>query len=208
MPRELWPPEWKGQYRDPVVLLLQSLYGHPESGSHWEKHLTDQVRALGGVPVPEHPSSFWFPPRGRRGDGEQPLALGMLLTVYVDDFLLSGPEGEHERFWEELGKLIDLEDIGGLGRFLGRHHEIVEYDGGPAVSFNMSDYVKSACDLYTSFPGSKPLRFASTPYVSEGSLVASDDDIKGELAPNACKVLMKDLWVARLARPELTKAIT
>ena len=42
----------------------------------------------------------------------------------------------------------------------------------------------------------------------DGSLVPDDDGIRGELAPNACKVLMKCLWAARLARPDVIKAIT
>jgi hypothetical protein len=196
MPRELWPPEWKGKYRCPVVLLIKSLYGHPESGAHWENHLTAMISKHGGASVPGQPSSFWFKKEH------------LLLTVYVDDFLLSGPEEQHDQLWEKLAKDIDLEDFGGLGRFLGRHHEIALKDDKPAVSFNMSDYVSSACDLYESLPGAKPLNLkAATPFVPEGSLLPEDDLERGELAPNACKILMKDLWVARLARPDLFKAI-
>ena len=39
-------------------------------------------------------------------------------------------------------------------------------------------------------------------------MVPEDDDIRGELADNACKVLMKCLWAGRLARPDIVKAIT
>jgi hypothetical protein len=72
----------------------------------------------------------------------------------------------------------------------------------------MTDYVKSACELYEAMPGSKKLQHAPTPFVNDGSLVPDDDDIKGELSDNACRVLMKCLWVARLARPDLLKPIT
>ena len=37
--------------------------------------------------------------------------------------------------------------------------------------------------------------------------MAADDDVRGELAENACSVLMKCLWLARLARPDLLKPI-
>ena len=208
LPRELWPPHWRGKYKDPVVLLVKSLYGHPEAGAHWERHLTEQVRSLGGEPIAEHPSSFFFP------------KTGLLLTVYVDDFMLSGPAQHHDKFWKQLGERVELEDIGGLGRFLGRHHEIImapvtnhlgAAEGArkekEAVSFNMSDYTRSACDLYESLAGSKPLKPAPTPFVPDGSLVPDDDEEYGELAPSACKVLMKNLWVARLARPDLVRPI-
>ena len=61
VPRELWPPEWhKKGYKKPMCLLVKALYGHPESGGHWEKHLTEAVLAAGGVPITGHPSSFWL----------------------------------------------------------------------------------------------------------------------------------------------------
>jgi hypothetical protein len=81
-------------------------------------------------------------------------------------------------------------------------------DGSEGVAFNMREYVKAACERYLSIPGVKPLRQATTPFCPDGSLTAADDDVQGELAKEACSVLMKDLWAARLARPDLTKAIT
>ena len=91
--------------------LRKSLYGHPGSGGHWEKHLTEAVLKVGGKPDKQHPSSFWFP--------ESKLSL----SVYVDDLLLSGPEGKHEGFWSELRKSIRLGDPEDLDRFLGRNHK-------------------------------------------------------------------------------------
>ena len=96
-----------------MCLLEKALYGHPESGGHWERHLTDAVLAIGGTKVPDHPSSFWFP-EGR-----------MLLTVYVDDLLLSGPKGNHKQVWEALRRHpIHMEDPEPLTRFLGRTHVV------------------------------------------------------------------------------------
>ena len=68
---------------------------------------------MGGEPVENHPSSYWF-------EGSK-----LLLTVYVDDLLLSGPTENHEGFWYQLryGKNpIKLEDPEKLSRFLGREH--------------------------------------------------------------------------------------
>ena len=101
-----------------MCLLQKALYGHPESGGHWERHLTEAVVAAGGKPVQGQPSSFWFS------------ELKMLLTVYVDDLLLSGPEANHAVIWDLLrnGKHpINLEDPEPLSRFLGRDpdHPIV-----------------------------------------------------------------------------------
>ena len=48
-----------------------------------------------------------------------------MLTVYVDDLLLSGPAGAHAAFWKKLrsGPIpINIEDPEPLDRFLGRTH--------------------------------------------------------------------------------------
>ena len=91
-------------------MLERALYRHPESGAHWEKHFTEIVKGLGGVPVPDHPSLFHFPDRG------------LLLTVYVDDLLVSGPSSAHQPFWDKLKEKVDVDEVTGLDRFLGRHH--------------------------------------------------------------------------------------
>ena len=65
-----------------------------------------------------HPSSFYLP------------KLKLLLTVYVDDLLLSGPAGNHEKFWKLLTDKkvgnIRVEDTEPLDRFLGRKHVILK----------------------------------------------------------------------------------
>ena len=113
VPKELWPADWKDKYTRPMCQLHKALYGHPESGGHWERHLNAKVKACGGEPIEEHPSSFWF------GD------LKMLMTVYVDDLLLSGPEENHDKIWQRLQtgeNPIKLDPPEPLDRFLGRTH--------------------------------------------------------------------------------------
>jgi hypothetical protein len=101
IPPELRPKHWAA--RRPMCRLVKALYGHPESGGHWEAEKA--VQKIGGISIPNHPSSFFFP------------ASRMLLTVYVDDLLLAGPDGGHAAIW--------LEDPEPLDRFLGRSHRTV-----------------------------------------------------------------------------------
>jgi hypothetical protein len=115
IPRELWPASWHDKgYVAPMCLLVKALYGHPESGGHWEQHLTSAVVAIGGETIPDHPSSFWFPESRA------------LLTVYVDDLMLSGPIGSHAAVWAALrAHPIDIDAPEPLTRFLGRtHHKV------------------------------------------------------------------------------------
>ena len=79
--------------------------------------------------------------------------------------------------------------------------------GCKRVIFNMTNYIQQAVDHYISRTGEPKLRKASTPYCPPGSLIASNDEVKGELADDACSVLMKNLWGARLARPDLSRQV-
>ena len=112
IPKELWPADgsWEGKYHQPMCLLERALYGHPESGAHWERHFSSIIKDLGGEPVPDHPSLFHFS------------STGLLLTVYVDDLLLAGPSSQHDDFWKRLGDRVEIDEVGDLGRFLGRDH--------------------------------------------------------------------------------------
>ena len=111
IPKELWPSEWHARgLTDPVCLLEKALYGHPEAGAHWENHLTAIIRKMGGAPIPTHPSAFWFEEKK------------LILTIYVDDLMLSGPSDAHAGFWAELEKDVIIDPPEPLERFLGRNH--------------------------------------------------------------------------------------
>jgi hypothetical protein len=206
LPPELRPAWWKDHFVKPAV-LVKSLYGHPEAGAHWERHLHAILKSLGGEMSPEHPGNNYCFKETK-----------LLLSLYVDDFTLAGPQHQHERFWKQLIELIELDPPEPLSRVLGRHHDKVKlnYQSGEnsamrasstAVAFNMSDYAVQCVDLYLSLQEAKKLKHAATPFPPEGSLIASDDEVSGELAGNACRLLMKCLWLGRLARPDLVKPI-
>ena len=48
LPRERWPQAWiDAGYKDPVVPLRLSLYGHPLSGTFWENHYKSRLIKAG-----------------------------------------------------------------------------------------------------------------------------------------------------------------
>ena len=71
----------------------------------------------------------------------------------------------------------------------------------------MVDYTKTDRQSLAEHTGPQKLRHAPTPFCPEGCLIRSDDDATSELEPNACKILMKALWLGRLARPDIVKPI-
>ena len=52
----------------------------------------------------------------------------------------------------------------------------------------------------------KPLKKVNTPFFANGDI--EEDDSRGELASQAASVLMKMMWLARLARPDLLRVTT
>ena len=149
LPRELWPESWftpsgYPRFKRPIIRLRKSLYGHPEAGAHWQQFLEEQLCLLGAVKVEEFASTFTIPTFG-----------GLALVVYVDDLILSGPSQWHEPFWEALGEKVLIDDIGPLGRFLGRHHSTVEVDNTEFFGFDMRAYAEATVQKY--------LRVANSP---------------------------------------------
>ena len=196
IPFELWPQAWRGRYTKPMCRLHKALYGHPESGAHWEKHLEAAIKKLGGVGVEAHPSTFWFK------------EYKLLLTVYVDDLLLSGPEKHHATLWDKIGKEVDLDPWEPLNRFIGRDHQVLRRDkNGCVLAFDMSAFALDAVNQYSELSGCVKFKPAATPFCPDGSLPPSGECTRGELNHNACAVLMKNLWLARLARPDIQKPI-
>ena len=197
---ELRPEWWRTKFVRPVVLLIRALYGHPDAGGLWEAHLKEVLKGLGGVEVQEYPGNFWFHEEW------------LLLSTYVDDLTLAGPRAAHAPFWDKLCALVNVEPPEPIYRILGRNHVYVKHTLEDktkieALAFDMCDYAQQTVDLYKAITKSKKIKNASTPFLPEGSLLPQDEEVTGELAGNAAKILMKALWLARLARPDILRPI-
>jgi len=200
LPPEAWPEEWKGKYQRPVVVLEQALYGHPSSGTYWEEHCDDQVKAVGFDPVGANwPSCYWHS------------KLKLLLVIYVDDFKLSGPEANIEQGWTLLRKGLNIEPhkiVGGptecmyLGCALDRG-KIVLPDGCVinTCAYRVEPYLRSAVDKYLDLagPGFK-LRHVDTPFLPE-------DQVKSpQGAPCATGPCVECPWCCHTFPPEVSDA--
>eukprot|EP00435_Cladocopium_sp_Y103_P071759 s497_g38.t1 len=194
LPRELWLPSWFGKFHQPTVRLRKALYGHPLASAFWDRHLRHVlIDKLGLVCVEGHPSVFRCP------------RTNLLVVVYVDDVLVSGPEKEHDQFWASLRQHVEIDEVESLNQFIGRDHIL----GDDHCIFDMSDYCQQAVDLYIDAVGGMvTLRNVGTPYVNESMLTQHDYEVEGQVSNKSSSVLMKLLWLCRLARPDLAYAIS
>ena len=57
----------------------------------------------------------------------------------------------------------------------------------------MVDYVQETVELYKKVAQVEKIKDASTPFCPDGSLPFADEDETGQLAGEACQILMKEL---------------
>ena len=177
--KELTPPEFRHIHR-PCVRLHKSLYGHPESGGHWHRKFQAVVTKLGGKECPNYPSSFWFEQRQ------------LLLTLYVDDILVSGPVSSQEPFWAELKQHLHIEPPAPVDRVLGRKHVISRVGDTTTIEYDMADFAETCVHAYLGLNPCK-LKSALTPFLDESALPEAGWDDRGALRPVAARILMKCL---------------
>ena len=199
LPPILRPKEWSS-FHDPVCLLKKALYGHPDAGGYWEKHCHNHLTDIGFVSVPDWRSTYWH------------AELKLLLMVYVDDFKMSGPASNMAKGWELIRRSIKTDDPQPVNKCLGCEHIVRHVNVGGAsvqeIEYNMRPFLEQCVESYLSLTNktSADLKPAKTPFLDESKL---EDNAKqqGTLQPIACKILMKILYGARLARFDLLRPI-
>ena len=210
LPFELWLPEWKKLYEPNTKLavrLVKSLYGHPQSGNLWQKFLEKQLTEIGGVPLESYPSNFVF----RRGQNQEHT---LILNIYVDDLTLAGGTKEIQRqFWDEIKLRVKIdpeEFIDEKGtKILGRVHSIHRGPTQNTMTYDMRAYASGIVDFFcemTSVPKEK-LRKVPTPCLPESNMTDHELSQEGELHSLAARILMRCLWLSRLARPDISFAV-
>ena len=193
-------------YRDPVTILEYALYGHVDSPKSWEAHCDAELAAAGFDRIGAEWPSVHFHHN-----------LRLLLTVYVDDVKLSGPEGHLDAGWKLIAERIEIEPPSEFGLYLGCDHKRFTEttpDGHniTVMEYDMSDFLRQCVSKYrelADFAGEFPP--APTPFLSASAehgpaRVPSEpisgvtpevgdeggtDDNRGELAAVAAKIIMK-----------------
>ena len=80
--------------------------------------------------------------------------------------------------------------------------------GKTTIRFDMSDCARDAVRHYCDVVGRNvKIKQVPTPFVDESSLPPELETQRGELAGHASSALMKALWLCRLARPDVQRAV-
>ena len=131
---------------NPVFRLRRPLYGWSRSGNIWESHLANTLQNIkhdkkngndNWKAVEHWPQTFW-----KIGSKGKPV----ILTVYVDDFVLAGPGSSNE--WDSILKAIRTTVPEPVKRILGVHHTFNKKGDTITTEIDMVDYVKQPVQLY------------------------------------------------------------
>ena len=215
LPPEYVPKAW-ANIHDPVVLLKKALYGHPRAGNCWEKYFEGHLAHVGFKPIKDDWRSCYYHDR-----------LKLFLTIYVDDFKMSGPKEAMTEGWKlirdpipsvEGDHGIETNEPSALDKYLGAVHvggtgTLPSGNKITTMTYDMSGFMQLCVDAYLDLAGlhgigSKDLlriKHADTPFLDIEDAV--DEPSDGILQPIACKILMKILYGARTARFDLLRPV-
>ncbi len=96
----------------------------------------------------------------------------LLLTIYVDDFKMAGPRQHVTSRWSALRQHLKLEEVEPAGLYFGCTHKVrtvlLKYGQmARRVEYDLSDFLKSCLEKYTSKTGVSTFEKVSTPFLSE-----------------------------------------
>ena len=144
----------------------------------------------------------------RRGDNGQHT---LLLNVYVDDCTLAGGSIVIQlEFWQEFRQKVRLEPEEYISekrtKILGRLHSVSRTPKQitMTMTYDMRSYAQGIVDLYCELSGTLQEKLKSappTPCLPELSVSDAGFMREGVLHKHAARILMRCLWLSRLARP-------
>ena len=203
LPKPWWPQGWANKFRDPVVKLLRALYGHPRAGDIWGDKLEQELVRLEFQRVEGWPSVYVL--KQKVGP------MNIVFVVYVDDLVMVGDKNIVEVI-KKLRSEIAMDEPADLKKYLGCVHEIFrkKVDGETITNivFNMQNYIESAVAQYREVATLQLVKAAS-PYAYR---LADEEEgewaTPGALAPHAASLIMKLMYAARTACPQITTIVS
>lgn len=231
IPREMWTDKMIESAKgidDPVFRLLRPLYGGARSGNLWEKRFSETVQTLEteeerakinaeSMPLQAVETARKLAERIDGKDDWTPVdgwpqtfikigVLGkpMILTVYVDDMIMSGPG--HKCEWPKVRALVKTTNPAPISRVLSVNFTVEKIgEFKTNVTMDMTKYCEQAVQQYLEIPNAMPLKPKVTvpwyePSPEEVVRVSSNESESTIFGNCASSLLMRALYMARMVR--------
>ncbi len=121
-----------GEY---VMLLEKAVYGMVQAPNAWKKTLSEVLEKQGMVPPRVDPCLFYVKDKNGKVEG--------IMSVYVDDVLLAGPEHVVQEMKEKICKLFDIKDLGPIKKLLGVEYQRANDKLGEYLKLKLDDYLQT-----------------------------------------------------------------
>lgn len=183
----------------PVCRMLRALYGFKRAGADWGEKVKQILKAAGWSYVLDVAQSVF-------------LKWPILLILYTDDLLLSGPKDIVLREYDVLDKLLGFSKKvkqRELTMFVGLSYRPLRVDaeGTKYFKLHQSEYCRVICRDYMEYKSIVNMKPVSTP-VEERDEKLVDSDEPGEDAPVARKYTGSFLFLVRGTRGEGAYALS
>jgi hypothetical protein len=130
-----------------------------------------------------------------------------MLAVYLDDLLMTAPLSHEKALWRALEARVNFdEEPSELAKFLGAHRQLSKTGNVTTGRAQMREFLLDAVARYMEETGEKTLSGARTPYLPENFSPKGGEE-PGAFAKSCSSHLMKLLFAARLARPDVLVAM-
>jgi hypothetical protein len=233
-PSTWFGPDGAPLFRDPVVQLARALYGHPESGALWEQHLASILREQGWSPIDAWPGVWRHDETGavivvyvddllmagRSADTKR------LWATIEKSVGFKDPAEPIGRYLGAYHAFVTTTQTGtttttttppttGTTTATTSSSSSCGTTSSPStscasgttstLSVQMREFLVKAVEIYES-EGGMINGATATPYLD--SLAVDDDAPEGKMKASAASHLMRLLYAARVARPDLITSVT
>lgn len=211
LPKFLQPASWS-KYRLPVTRVIMALYGLKRSGLDWGVKARKVVLSLGFEPIRDFTDDSIF----LRGP--------VLLIIYTDDFLFSGPHDLALQAWKECNHALGFStklDGSNLLKILGiRRSAKWVSKTMKHITLDQEEYIKHIVENFQEIIGngkSVTLPSSTTPAVGKETVPTDkqraeskkplDDEVAGFFADTGPEHVGKLWWIARGTRPDICYSV-
>jgi Reverse transcriptase (RNA-dependent DNA polymerase)/gag-polypeptide of LTR copia-type/Zinc knuckle len=181
---------------DTCLRLEKAMYGTVQAPLAFYKENAKHMIKIGMVQSKADPC-VWY----RMKDGR----LWLIVAVYVDDILYSGPTDARSWFKTQVKTRFNIVDLGKLSKHLGVWYQKKKGKDGSYYELSMSKYQEEIVSDWEAVTGKKA-KVAPTPAFPGESLIR-DKDTKVLDIENFRKILGKAMWFCKKIMPECGNAI-
>ena len=182
-------PKGCGALSGKVVRLNRSLYGLKQASRSWHKHLVTRLKSLGFEQNLADACVFRLIEAG---------SVSVIAVVHVDDIFAVGRKERCDRFCEDLGNLVPINNLGELRWYAGCHYSRDRVAG--LLTISQKSFTEKTVKQFGVTAG------RNTPLSTDVFLEEFDEDEPDGVWPFR-ELVGSLMWLSNQTRPDISNAV-